>query len=180
MHKHLLLELRDTLIAHDDLTEVEPTFVWLQLQDDLLKVSASVPFQAYLRNKCIGFPVDFESSSKIQSHIEAALMGAVSFLDQKIVGLQKMIAIDPASWMPLREVKPAVLGSIVGDGVSTSFQIDLTAVETHPLLDNEIPNPPTSLKAYHYSTFNFCVKFDGRQEFGDSNYVDIRHGPAPL
>ena len=79
LHDHPL-KLRNTVIAHEGLKEIEPNFVWIQTQTGSPENFKSVPFQACLRNNFLAFPTDPESASKIQMHVKATLSRVVILL----------------------------------------------------------------------------------------------------
>ena len=116
MHGHIL-ELRNKLIAHDDLTEVEPRFVWVMLEDSSVPDSSFAPFQACLRNRCISYPQNMGDFDKMHTHTRAVCVGVLSILDQKVARVRQSILEHPKEARSVFGSRPdSTLGTIVGDG----------------------------------------------------------------
>lgn len=74
MHSHLL-ELRNTLVAHDDLESIEPKILEL-----CLSISGSdfkIPTSIAISNKCLSYPAVGESIIKMREHIASCAQGVL-------------------------------------------------------------------------------------------------------
>lgn len=75
MHTHLV-ELRNTLVAHDDLESIEPRILQF-----FLSVNPSgfcIPVSVAVSNKCLAYPINSESTLKLKTHVEACTKGALN------------------------------------------------------------------------------------------------------
>jgi hypothetical protein len=75
MHTHLL-ELRNTLVAHDDLESIEPRI--LQFCLSVNPSGFSIPVSVAVSNKCLAYPINSESTLKLKIHVEACVRGALN------------------------------------------------------------------------------------------------------
>lgn len=75
VHDHLL-ELRNTLVAHDDLESIEPRI--LQFCLSIRPTGYSIPVSIALSNKCFAYPVDAESVLNLRVHIAACVQGVLN------------------------------------------------------------------------------------------------------
>lgn len=77
MHEHLL-QLRNTLVAHDDLESIEPRLLEFCISptDSTLRIPLSVA----ISNKCLSYPADLLSIHKIKEHVEACVQGVLTKL----------------------------------------------------------------------------------------------------
>lgn len=158
------MELRNKLIAHDDLTAIEPRYVWISLVDNSDPHGIFAPFQAYLRNSCLSYPQDWGDFDRMHTHIRAARDGAMAYLDQRVIETRKLILSHPKEAQLIFQERPdSTLGTIVGDGKTTDFKMDLSAVETHPVIAVDTFYKPTSFGNYRHTTVNIRVSFNGPQ-----------------
>lgn len=74
-HTHLL-ELRNTLVAHDDLESIEPRI--LQFCFSVNPSGFCIPVSVAVSNKCLAYPVNAESTLKLKMHVEACAQGALN------------------------------------------------------------------------------------------------------
>ena len=72
VHDHLL-ELRNTLIAHDDFEQVEPRLLILNINAN--DTGVRIPMSITVANKCLGYPADISVANKLREHVAAALDG---------------------------------------------------------------------------------------------------------
>lgn len=75
MHTHIL-ELRNTLIAHDDLESIEPRI--LQFCLSVNPSGFSIPVSVSLSNKSLAYPIDSESVLKMKKHVAACAQGVLN------------------------------------------------------------------------------------------------------
>ncbi len=175
LHDHLIT-LRNTLIAHDDLTEIEPTFALLALEQTSADEKIALPLQAYLRNKCLSYPNDVDVASSIHRHIKTTFAGIANILRESAAEMRDLYIRYPSEYRLVSENKPpSHVASFVGDGVTTTFRLDLSSMDSHPYLDVQVPEPPTALKQYAYTTCNFGVDFVGPQKFPDGQEFSLRN-----
>lgn len=73
IHKHLL-ELRNTLIAHDDLVTIEPQIGIGSLE--VPGMDLSIPMEMGVVSKALGYPPQSGSAKRICSHVAACKKGA--------------------------------------------------------------------------------------------------------
>lgn len=81
LHTHLI-ELRNTLIAHDDLESIEPRI--LQFCLSIAPSGFSVPISIGVSNKCLSYPIDTQSVEKLRAHVEACMHGAITKIHNDI------------------------------------------------------------------------------------------------
>lgn len=176
-HKHIM-ELRHKLIAHDDFTAIEPKYAWISLMGNSDPHGTLAPFQAYLRNNCISYPQDKEDFERMHVHIRAARDGAMRYLDQRVIETRELMLAHPKEAQSVFKERPnAALGIIVGNGKTKEFNIDISAVEKHPVIEVSTPHTPASFGKYRHTTVNVRILFNGPQgvELGGSS-VDITSG----
>jgi hypothetical protein len=77
MHEHLL-ELRNTLIAHDDLESIEPRI--LSFGPSIAPSGFHVPVSIALSNKCLAYPITPDGVVKLKEHVTACVQGALNKL----------------------------------------------------------------------------------------------------
>ena len=75
LHMHLL-ELRNTLVAHDDLESIEPRILNFGLSID--SSGFHIPVSIALSNKCLAYPITPESTLKLKEHVAACAQGALN------------------------------------------------------------------------------------------------------
>lgn len=94
VHEHLLL-VRNTLIAHDDLDQVEPRALLegMTIKDvggTPLKGSGYfIPMSVTISNKCISHPADLDGASKMLEHVTGTLSGILSKLNEDLGTLRQ-------------------------------------------------------------------------------------------
>lgn len=74
IHDHLL-ELRNTLVAHDDLESIEPRI--LQFCIAVNGSDFTIPMSIAVSNKCLAYPVDPGSVPKLRTHVAACVQGVL-------------------------------------------------------------------------------------------------------
>jgi len=162
-HEHIM-ELRHKLIAHDDFTAIEPKYVWISLTGGSGFSSIFAPFQAYLRNSCISYPQDEKDFGRMRAHIGAACNGAMRYLDQRVTETRQLMLTYPEEAQSVFQERPdSTLGIITGDGKTTEFKLDISVVETHPMIAVSTPHTPMSFGNYRHTTVNVRILFNGPQ-----------------
>lgn len=163
IHEHIM-GLRNRLIAHDDLTEIEPKYAWLLLEDNSDPDGPFAPFRADLRNVCISYPQDMGDFGRMYAHVKAAAAGAMASLDSHVVETRGLLVAHPKEARSVFQRRhDSTLGTITGDGKTSQFKMDVSAIETHPVMVVETPHPPTSFGKYRHTTVDVRVLFSGPQ-----------------
>lgn len=75
LHSHLI-ELRNTLVAHDDLESIEPRI--LSMCISVPPTGFSIPMSIGLSNKCLAYPIAPESTAKLRAHVAACVRGTLN------------------------------------------------------------------------------------------------------
>ncbi len=73
VHDHLL-EVRNTLIAHDDFTQIDPRVMVISMKVHGAE-ELPIPTSVAVANKCVSHPADAAAMEKMKLHVEAALKG---------------------------------------------------------------------------------------------------------
>lgn len=81
LHQHLI-ELRNTLVAHDDLESIEPRI--LQMCMAVQPTGFNIPVSIGLSNKCLAYPISSESVVKLRAHVAACVQGALNKVHQDL------------------------------------------------------------------------------------------------
>lgn len=90
MHAHIL-QLRDTLIAHDDFDEIEPKLLLAGFSPHGQDIH--IPVWVVISNKCISHPAELEGAIKLKQHVQVTLNAVQEKLHDDMGKLRK-IAID--------------------------------------------------------------------------------------
>ncbi len=77
MHNHLV-ELRNTLVAHDDLESIEPRLLQFCLSPS--GSAYSIPMSIAISNKCLSYPADLQSVRKVRGHVASCVEGVLNKL----------------------------------------------------------------------------------------------------
>lgn len=81
LHQHLI-ELRNTLVAHDDLESIEPRI--LQMCLAVQPTNFQIPVSIGLSNKCLAYPIISESVMKLREHVAACVKGALDKIHEDL------------------------------------------------------------------------------------------------
>ena len=169
IHKHLM-QLRHKLIAHDDYTEIEPKLTWVSISGALNSNNALIPIQANLRNSCISYPQDIDHSNQILTHIKASCEGTLQLLAAQVVETRRLILANPKEAGIIFVERPdSQIAVISGDGETSKFTLDLSAVDTHPALDVTTRYQSPNSGNYRHTTINVRINFSGKYEISDGN-----------
>ena len=90
VHKHLI-DIRNTLIAHDDFNEVLPKILITNMV--MSGTEFSIPMSIIVSNKCVSHPSDLSVAHELKNHVAAAVEGSLAKLNEDIERIRK-IAID--------------------------------------------------------------------------------------
>lgn len=77
-----LLELRNTLVAHDDIESIEPKLLEFCMKID--PIGFNIPVSVALSNKCLAYPVNLENVLSIRKHIVACIHGTLHKLNNDL------------------------------------------------------------------------------------------------
>lgn len=100
------------------------------------------------------------------------------YLDQRVIETRDLMLAHPKEARLVFQDHPdSVLDTITGDGKTTNFKVDISAVETHPAVTVDTPHTPASFGSYRHTTMNVRILFNGPQgvELGGSD-VSITSG----
>jgi hypothetical protein len=87
MHKHLIT-VRNTLVAHDDFTEITPRLLtsgMIMAEEDFF-----IPTSVAISNKCISYPLNFTTVQQMQLHTQTCCNGVHSKLIEDIEELRSL------------------------------------------------------------------------------------------
>lgn len=85
IHSHLV-ELRNTLVAHDDLESIEPRI--LQFCMRINGTDFTIPMSVAVSNKCLAYPVDSGSVHKLRVHVAACVQGALDKINSDLAKIR--------------------------------------------------------------------------------------------
>lgn len=92
LHEHLL-ELRNTLIAHDDLESIEPRL--LQLCLSVNSSAFKVPVTIAVSNKCVAYPADAADVIQFKLHVESCVRGVLEKLNLDLAKVRESTLKNP-------------------------------------------------------------------------------------
>jgi hypothetical protein len=92
IHSHLL-ELRNTLVAHDDLESIEPRI--LQFCLSVNPSGFSIPMSIAVSNKCLAYPVDSESVLTLRTHVAACVQGVLNKIHSDLARIRDAVLKHP-------------------------------------------------------------------------------------
>lgn len=93
MHKHLL-NVRNTLIAHDDFDQIAPRILQMGIAFDGSETNV-IPMSTTISNKCLSYPADINAVVEMQSHSQAVLNGISSKLWNDVGLLRQACLANP-------------------------------------------------------------------------------------
>ncbi|MES2672546.1 MAG: hypothetical protein V4673_19285 [Pseudomonadota bacterium] len=92
MHAHLV-ELRNTLVAHDDLESIEPRLLQFCLSPT--GSSFSIPIFIAVSNKCLSYPADLQSAQIMKDHVAACVRGSLDKLHADLARVREIALNHP-------------------------------------------------------------------------------------
>jgi len=92
IHEHLL-RVRNTLVAHDDFTQVMPRILafGMELRDEKMFIPTTIS----ISNKCLSFPLNTATIEEMQHHATGALKGIYSRLMDDLSMMRRLAIEDP-------------------------------------------------------------------------------------
>lgn len=151
MHDHLL-NLRHTLIAHDDLTQVPPRILFYGVQDP--STGNNIPLAAVVSNKCLAYPSEAATTERMRKHVHAALSGAEDTLANDLYTLRQRAISNP------EEAQASRLGSetleVLGPGESL---IRIPDIGSHPSATAQVPDFSHIHNGFRYDDLRMRLEF---------------------
>lgn len=92
IHKHIL-ELRNTLVAHDDMESIDPRILHFCISPH--GENFSIPISMVVSNKCLSYPVDIQSIGNIRGHVEACAVAVSDKLNQDMAKVREFALNHP-------------------------------------------------------------------------------------
>jgi hypothetical protein len=157
-HKHLL-ELRNRLIAHDDLDSIEPRILSLFMNVGTPPI-ASIPVSIVASNMCLAVPADLSSLENLRDHVAACVRGAHGKLQADLERIHQAALDNPAE---------AMTGAKYQKDYGQATPVDGTRFRPPDMLRDEWLDlgPPSFSHAqagsFHYETLRVRRDFYGPQ-----------------
>lgn len=158
-HEHIL-SVRNTLIAHDDFTQIEPRIVMTKITmvgDE----SFPIPVSIAIANKCISHPANLGGAEKMKSHTLVVGRAIANKLSSDIERLRALAIAHPEH----------AENSAKYTGGNTRFQIPAGGARTNfpdPLKEPWLnPNEPDFAEVhngYQYEMYNLKKEFYGPED----------------
>jgi hypothetical protein len=92
LHEHLVL-LRNTLVAHDDVSVIEPRLLFKSIK--VAENDVTIPIAMAISNKCLSYPESVEDIQKMKIHVEATLRAVAHFLSDDLKELRAFVIANP-------------------------------------------------------------------------------------
>jgi hypothetical protein len=157
VHEHLLA-VRNTLVAHDDFLEIEPSLLYLGFTPDNSEIM--IPTSVVVSNKCIGHPADLAGAQKLHQHAMAAFQGAHQKLFEDISEARAILLANPDEHKKAQYSKNCGSQHIPVGGTS----MNAPDVSDNEWLDNDEPDFSTVHSGYRYESLRARVDFHGPEE----------------
>ncbi len=171
IHDHLL-ELRDTLIAHDDLNQIEPKILTSGIS--VQGADLHIPMTAHISNKSLSHPADLEGAMRMKNHVESALRGVESVLSDDINQLRQKAIDEPEQAREAQEYSRN-LGSIdIPEGGAHTLRPDLS---DDPYLNPDEPDFSEIHNGFRYETITINKEFNGPETIKLPNGHSIKITP---
>lgn len=172
VHKHLI-DIRNTLVAHDDISIIEP-----RLMTMTLNVGGSPAMtSAGVSNKSLAYPVDHSVVTLILAHARACVAGVHQQLDSDLARVRDEFLKDPvAANSKARFWESGTDISLSGD--NKALLPDLGAFSW---FTPETPDFSEMHNGFMYEEFRHTKHFLGphRVQQPDGTYIDIVLAPPP-
>ena len=169
LHKHIL-NVRDTLIAHDDLDQIEPRV--LSHGISMAPSNLNIPVTLAIANKCISHPADLLGAQKLKSHIAATLSGIEKNLFDDLGILRSIIISHPDQASEARKYKRHV-GQV--DIPADGARLAQPDINNEPWLNPNEPDYSTIHNGFVYETLRFKRDFHGPEtiQLPDGTSINI-------
>jgi hypothetical protein len=157
-HSHII-EIRNTLIAHDDFTMVMPRLVAMGIK--LSGSNTLIPLSITMTNKCVSHPVEVKFLREMTTHIEIALKAiCAAFFDD--LGELRVLTIKHPEEAERESSYTQNYGS--GEIPATGGRLNVPDYSQDPWL--QVPEPDFSEihAGFRYDTMTLRREFAGEEE----------------
>jgi hypothetical protein len=174
VHRHLI-ELRNTLIAHDDFESIEPRILTAGLT--LENLDFTIPTTIAVSNKCIAYPNDTGAVRRFHAHTSACITGVQEKLNDDMARVRAAALANPADARTNARYER-----------NYGAAVPLAGVELRPpdfmasdWLNAGTPDFSQVHNGFHYEELRARRDFHGpeRIELPDGNVFELRPGPLP-
>lgn len=172
MHTHLL-ELRNTLVAHDDFEKIEPRILAVGLQ--LQETDITIPRSICIENKCIAYTADLNSVLKIREHIGASLIGTKKKLTSDVTKFRSISIENPEQAKAAEKYHKNYGKMDIAIG-GTTFNI--SDYNNEEWLNPSEPDFSEVKNGYHYESIKFRQDFNGPETIKLPNGYTIKITPS--
>lgn len=164
MHAHLL-EIRNTLVAHDDFTYIEPRIIMANLNDP--RSGAKIPISITVTNKCISYPSEFDDVKKMKGHVAATLTAIRDKLEDDLGRLRRMAIAYPDE---AEEARKYARNHDRFDVPADGYRLNVPEFSAEPWLNVPEPDFSSVHKGFRYQ------RMDVRHEFLGPETIDLPNG----
>lgn len=166
IHKHLL-ELRNSLIAHDDLESIEPRILTLFL--DVGAPAIQIPMVVVASNMCLAFPNSRPAIEAFRDHVAACVRGTQDKLHSDLARIHQAALDNPSDAREGGRYKKNY-----GPATPTSrSQFQAPDIMNNEWLDTGPPPFSHAHNGFHYETLKIRRDFKGRITLPDGKVVEI-------
>lgn len=155
MHEHIL-ELRNTLIAHDDFEQIEPRILTAGLQPS--QIDFLIPTTIWMSNKCISYPSDLKGSIKLKEHVAVTLSSIQQKLTEDITRFRKVLIDFPEQAKKAKKYEQHLSKTNIPVSGATFISPGYT---NEKWLDTPEPTFAEIHNGYHYESIQMKQDFTG-------------------
>lgn len=168
IHEHLL-ELRNSLIAHDDLERIEPRILtlFLSIGDPAVRIPTSV----VASNMCLAFPNTTSVIEGFRDHVAACVQGTQSKLNSDLARIRQAALDNPSE---------ATDGGRYERNYGSASPIDGSRFQSPDIMSNEwldtqAPDFAHTHNGFHYETLRIRRDFHGPEKITlpDGKVIEI-------
>lgn len=169
VHTHLL-ELRNTLVAHDDFVSIEPKI--LQLCMSVHGTNFPIPTTIGISNKCLAYPVDLDAALKLKHHVAACLDGILNKLFLDLTRIREAALADPGQTVEGRRYKENY-DRVPIDANTGNVGLEIPDFMSNKWLDNNHPDFTHIHSGYRYEELRIRRDFHGPERIKLPNGFEI-------
>lgn len=175
MHHHLL-HVRDRLLAHDDLAEIQPALVASCVFVPRMK--KSIPVRINMANKCLGYPSERNTVAKMKAHISAALFGISAETDKALVAYRTATIENPNMGNVQTETTEKLGAFAPGDAW---YHFKPPSLAGHAQLEIQVPDYSHVHDGYQYEELSVERHFRGPEKInlGEGIVLEFWPGKPP-
>jgi hypothetical protein len=175
IHEHLL-ELRNSLIAHDDLDSIEPRVLTLFLSVGDRDLATRIPTSVAASNMCLAFPNTVTAIEGFRDHVAACVGGAKNKLDLDLARIRQAALDNPSE---------AIDGQRYEKNYGPASPTSGSHYQPPDLMSNEWleTGPPRFAHAhngFHYETLRVRRDFHGPEKIALPNGEFFEINPSTL